>query len=140
MGMSVGTSEGSHMIEVNTTPLIDVMLCLLIILIFSVPIMTHAIKLDMPQIDPRTNKPIKPETIDLEIDFDGTLVWNGTIVPSLEALEGYFRSAAAQDTQPELHLRPDRRAKYEIVAKVLASAQRNRMTKMGFVNTNEFKD
>ena len=140
MGMSVGAKEGSHMIEVNTTPLIDVMLCLLIILIFSVPIMTHAIKMDMPQVAPPKKDIVKPDPIELEIDYDGTLVWNGTVVPDLDALEGYFRSAAAQEIQPELHLRPDRRAKYDIVAKVLAAAQRNRLKSMGFVNTSEFKN
>ena len=91
MGTSVAAKEGSHMIEVNTTPLIDVMLCLLIILIFSVPIMTHAINMDMPQIAQKKKDVIKPDPIELEIDFDGTLVWNGTIVPDLDALEGYFR-------------------------------------------------
>jgi biopolymer transport protein ExbD len=140
MGMSVGTGEGRHMIEVNTTPLIDVMLCLLIILIFSVPIMTHAIKMDMPQVSSHQNDVIKPDPIELEIDYDGTLVWNGTVVPDLETLEGHFRSAAAQEFQPELHLRPDRRAKYDTVAKVLAAAQRNRLKNMGFVNTSEFRD
>lgn len=140
MGMSVGAKEGSHMIEVNTTPLIDVMLCLLIILIFSVPVMTHAIKMDMPQLPSQRLDIVKPDPIDLEIDYDGTIVWNGNVVPNFDALEGYFRAAAAQQMQPELHLRPDRRAKYDVVAKVLAAAQRNRLEHMGFVNTSDFKD
>ena|ERR1700760_2977005 len=139
MAMSVGNAEGGVMCEMNTTPLIDVMLVLLVTLIVSLPVMTHAVKLDMPQ----TNQPPppdqqRPEVIDLEIDFDGTVVWNGTVVQSLNQLEGYFHEEANKDPQPEIHLRPDRRAKYDYVAKVLASAQRNRMKKIGFVNTAEF--
>ena len=139
MAMSVGTSSGAPMCDINTTPLIDVMLVLLVTLIVSLPVMTHAVKLDMPQ----TNQPPppqdqRPEVIDLEIDFDGTVVWNGTVVQNLQQLEGYFREESNKDPQPEIHLRPDRRAKYDYVAKVLASAQRNRMKKIGFVNTAEF--
>jgi len=140
MSMSVGGSgEGEAMCDINTTPLIDVMLVLLVTLIISLPIMTHAVKLDMP--DPRHPPPPqqnRPEVIDLEIDFDGTVVWNGTPVQSMDQLEGYFHTEAAKDPQPEIHLRPDRRVKYDFVAKVLASAQRNRMKKIGFVNNQEF--
>ena len=139
MAMSVGSSTGAVMCDINTTPLIDVMLVLLVTLIVSLPVMTHAVKLDMPQ----TNTPpppdqVKPEVIDLEIDFDGTVVWNGTTVPSLGQLEGYFRTESQKEPQPEIHLRPDRRVKYDYVAKVLAAAQRNRMKRIGFVNTAEF--
>ena len=140
MSMSVGSAgEGEAMCDINTTPLIDVMLVLLVTLIISLPIMTHAVKLDMP--DPRRPPPPqqqRPEVIDLEIDFDGTVVWNGTPVQSMDQLEGYFHTEAAKDPQPEIHLRPDRRVKYDFVAKVLASAQRNRMKKIGFVNNQEF--
>ena len=140
MSMSVGSAgEGEAMCDINTTPLIDVMLVLLVTLIISLPIMTHAVKLDMP--DPRRPPPPqqqRPEVIDLEIDFDGTVVWNGTPVQSMDQLEGYFHTEAAKDPQPEIHLRPDRRVKYDYVAKVLASAQRNRMKKIGFVNNQEF--
>jgi biopolymer transport protein ExbD len=114
---------------------------LLVTLIITLPVMTHAVKLDMPQMNqPPPPDQIKPEVIDLEIDFDGTVVWNGTPVPNLETLEGYFHTYADKDPQPEIHLRPDRRAKYDVVAKVLAAAQRNRMKKIGFVNTAEFAD
>jgi biopolymer transport protein ExbD len=141
MAMSVGSSDGEVMCDINTTPLIDVMLVLLVTLIVSLPIMTHAVKLDMP--DPRHPPPPqqqRPEVIDLEIDFDGTVVWNGTPVQSMQQLEGYFHTEAAKDPQPEIHLRPDRRVKYDFVAKVLAAAQRNRMKKIGFVNTAEFQE
>ena len=129
------------MCDINTTPLIDVMLVLLVTLIVSLPVMTHAVKLDMPNANnPPPPPDQQPEVIDLEIDFDGTVVWNGTPVASLEQLEGYFATETTKDPQPEIHLRPDRRAKYDVVAKVLAAAQRNHMKKIGFVNVAEFKD
>jgi biopolymer transport protein ExbD len=138
--MSVGNAGGGVMCDINTTPLIDVMLVLLVTLIVSLPIMTHAVKLDMPQNNNPPPPDQRPEVIDLEIDFDGTVVWNGTVVQSLGQLEGYFGEESKKDVQPEIHLRPDRRAKYDYVAKVLAAAQRNRMKKIGFVNTSEFHD
>ncbi|MFZ9304353.1 MAG: ExbD/TolR family protein [Steroidobacteraceae bacterium] len=141
MGMNVGSGdEGGAMCDINTTPLIDVMLVLLIMFIITIPVMTHAVKLDMPRPTNAPPPPVPPEIIDIEIDFDGTVVWNGTPVQNLDALEKYFRVESQQDPQPELHLRPDRRAKYDVVAKVLASAQRNRMKKIGFVNVSEFAD
>jgi biopolymer transport protein ExbD len=139
MSMQVG-GAGEEMCDINTTPLIDVMLVLLVTLIITLPVMTHAVKLDMPQ---NTNQPpptTPPEVIDLEIDFDGGVVWNGTPVPNLDTLESYFHTYADKDPQPEIHLRPDRRAKYDVVARVLAAAQRNHMKKMGFVNTAQFSD
>jgi biopolymer transport protein ExbD len=140
MAMSVGGSSGAPMCDINTTPLIDVMLVLLVTLIISLPIMTHAVKLDMPQSNNPPPPDQRPEVIDLEIDFDGTVVWNGTPVPSLQQLEAYFHTEADKPMQAEIHLRPDRRVKYDFVAKVLAAAQRNRMKKIGFVNTSEFND
>jgi len=140
MAMSVGSSEGGEMCDINTTPLIDVMLVLLVTLIVSLPIMTHAVKLDMPQANNPPPAELRPEVIDLEIDFDGTVVWNGSTVENLQTLENYFRSEASKEPQPEIHLRPDRRVKYDYVAQVLAAAQRNRMHRIGFVNTSEFRD
>ncbi len=140
MAMSVGASPGAVMCDINTTPLIDVMLVLLVTLIVSLPIMTHAVKLDMPQNSNPPPPDQRPEVIDLEIDFDGTVVWNGTPIQSLDQLEGYFQTEADKPVQAEIHLRPDRRSKYDYVAKVLASAQRNRMKRIGFVNTSEFRD
>jgi biopolymer transport protein ExbD len=141
MAMNVGGSAGGVMCDINTTPLIDVMLVLLVTLIISLPIMTHAVKLDMPNANnPPPPPDQRPEVIDLEIDFDGTVVWNGTVVQNVGQLEGYFNEEAKKDPQPEIHLHPDRRAKYDYVAKVLAAAQRNRMKKIGFVNTAEFRD
>jgi len=143
MAMAVGTSSEEEMCDINTTPLIDVMLVLLVMLIITLPVMTHAVKLDMPNAN---NPPPPPDQqampIDLVIDFDGTVVWNGNVVPgtpaNMNTLEQYFRSSASQTPQPEIHLRPDRHAKYDVVARVLASAQRNHMVKIGFVNVTEF--
>jgi biopolymer transport protein ExbD len=140
MGMSVGPSQDA-MCDINTTPLIDVMLVLLVTLIVSLPVMTHAVKLDMPNVNnPPPPPDQQPEVINLEIDGDGTVVWNGSPVQSLDQLQGYFATETSKDPQPEIHLRPDRRAKYDVVAKVLAAAQRNHMKKIGFVNVAEFKD
>jgi biopolymer transport protein ExbD len=141
MGMSAGSGSGDGLMsDINTTPLIDVMLCLLITIIYNVPPMTHAVKLDMPQASAPPPTQVKPEVVQIEIDFDGTILWNGNPVAGIEELERYLRSSAAQPLQPELHLLPDRRAKYEVVAKVLAAAQRHRMKKIGFVNTTQFRD
>jgi biopolymer transport protein ExbD len=134
--MSIGGGEDEPMMDINMTPLIDVMLVLLIMFIITIPVMTHAVKLDMPR---ASNAPsvVTPIVINLEIDFDGTVLWNGTPV-DLESLEGYFRREAANDPQPELHIRPSKRAKYDVVARVLASAQRNGMRKIGFVGNEQF--
>ena len=137
MSMSVGGDKGV-MCDINTTPLIDVMLVLLVTIIMTLPIQTHAVKLDMPL--PRPDQPpptVLPETINLDIDFDDSIYWNGNKVV-LTDLDGFFRQEAPKDPQPEIHLRPDKRAHYDMVAKVLAAAQRNHMTKIGFVNTTEF--
>ena len=137
MSMSVGSGgEDEPMMDINMTPLIDVMLVLLIMFIITIPVMTHAVKLDMPR---ASNAPslAEPVVINLEIDFDGTVLWNGTPV-EYEALEGYFRREAAMEPQPELHIRPSKRAKYDVVARVLASAQRNGMRKIGFVGNEQF--
>jgi biopolymer transport protein ExbD len=139
MAMSVGTASGAVMCDINTTPLIDVMLVLLVTLIISLPVMTHAVKLDMPNPNqPPPQNPTPPEVIDLEIDSDGTIAWNGTTIPGVETLDGYFHQEAVKDPQPEIHLRPEARAKYGVVARVLAAAQRNHMQKIGFTNVAEF--
>jgi biopolymer transport protein ExbD len=142
MAMSVGSaSDGEPIMDINTTPLIDVMLVLLIYLIISLPPATHAVKLDMPQ---ATNQPktetVKPEVISLEVDFDGTYLWNGTPVDSLATLESYFRQEAGKVPQPELHLRPNRRVKYDYVAQALAAAQRNDIRRIGFVGNEQFME
>ena len=141
MSMSVGESnDGDALCDINTTPLIDVMLVLLIMLILTLPVMNHAVKLDMPNPNapPPPPQQVQPEVIDLEIYSDGTIVWNGNTVPNLKTLEGYFQNEAGKDPQPEIHLRPDRRSRYDVTAQVLAAAQRNHMKRIGFVNVAEF--
>jgi biopolymer transport protein ExbD len=142
MSMNVPSAGAEEpMCDVNTTPLIDVMLVLLVMLIVTLPIQTHGVKLDMPIPRPPPEvPPPPPEVIELEIDFDGTIVYNTTPVPNIETLDSYFRREAAKDPQPEIHLRPNRRAKYDVVANVMASAQRARLVKMGFTNVAEFRD
>ncbi len=140
MGMSVGSSggEGAPMMEMNTTPLIDVMLVLIIMLIVTLPVMTHAVKLDMPRPD---NAPptVPPEVINILVDYDNTITWNGTPVPNLATLERYFKTESQKDPQPQVAIEADPRARYDAVAQVLASAQRNSMVKMGIVGTDKFQ-
>ena len=141
MAMSVGSGgEDEPMMDINTTPLIDVMLVLLIMFIITLPVMTHAVKLDMPQA--KSNPPPVTEVLEpirIDIDWDGSIIWNGSLV-QLEQLESYFRTEAARVPQPELHVRPERRANYDTVAKVLALAQRNGMQRIGFVGNEQFME
>jgi biopolymer transport protein ExbD len=138
MSMSVGESGNDEpMMEMNMTPLIDVLLVLLVMFIITIPVMTHAVKLDMPR--PNSTPPAtQPVVINLEIDFDGTILWNGSPIAGVDALDAYFRREAAADPQPELHIRPNKRARYDVVARVLASAQRNGLRKIGFVGNEQF--
>ena len=136
---TTSAAAGSVMCDINITPLIDVMLVLLVTLVISLPIMTHAVKLDLPHAPPSLQER-PPEVINLDIDFDGTVVWNGTTIASLQQLESYLHSEAQKDPQPQIHLSADRRVKYDYVAKVLAAAQHSRLKRVGFVNTGEFKN
>ena len=139
MAMSTSSSSGDDgsMMDINMTPLIDVLLVLLIYLIINLPVATHAVKLDMPtgKGSPPTSE---PEVIDLEIDFDGTYYWNGSPVADFATLEGYFRQESRKDPQPELHIKPNRSVKYNSVALALASAQRNQITRIGFVGNEQY--
>jgi len=137
MAMSIGEQDQS-MMDINTTPLIDVMLCLLILLIMTLPKMTDAVKLDMPRPN-QTQQPQPPVIVEVEVDFDGTVLWNGLPVDDA-TLASYFNTAASQSPQPEIHLRPNRRVKYDYVAKVLAMAQRLHVNKLGFVGSEQFLD
>ena len=143
MAMNVGTGGGGGdpevMVDINTTPLIDVMLVLLIMLIITIPIQTHAVKLNMPVGNPPP-PPVPPEVVTIEVDFDGTVLWNGEIVPDRPTLETKLRGAAAQPTQPEFHLRPNKLVTYKHVAGVMASAQRLGITKIGLIGAEQFLD
>ena len=139
MAMSVGSGSGDDevMVDINTTPLIDVMLVLLIMFIITIPIQTHAVKMNMPV--PSNAQPTKPpEIIRIDVDFDGTVGWNGEIVHSRGELEEKLRAVAAQPDQPEVHLRPNKLVTYKHVAGVMASAQRLGVTKIGLVGNEQF--
>ena len=140
MGMNVGSSgsgDPQEMVDINTTPLIDVMLVLLIMLIITIPVQTHAVRLDMPSASPPPAE-APPPVVELEIDFDGTILWNGNVVPDRRTLEGQLAQAAAQNPQPEFHIRPNKLVEYKYVAAVLASAQRLGVTNIGLVGNEQF--
>jgi biopolymer transport protein ExbD len=137
MAMQVGSSaDDASMCDINTTPLIDVMLVLLIVFIITIPVLTHAVKLDNPIGNPPPPT-VQPEVINLEIDFDGTILWNTTPI-DMATLISYLQSEATKVPQPEVHLKPNKRARYDVVAKVLAAAQRNGIKKIGFVGNEQF--
>lgn len=125
------------MMEINMTPLIDVMLVLLTLLIITLPIQTHAVKLDMPSNANHKSDVFKPVVVNLTVDFDGTILWNGSAVDRATLL-AYFSDAAEADPQPEIHLNPNKLAKYDAVAKVLADAQRLGVKKIGFTGLDQY--
>jgi biopolymer transport protein ExbD len=140
MAINLGSGgDGEVMVDINTTPLIDVMLVLLIMLIITVPVQTDAVKLDLP----RTDAPpalVKPQVVDLDIDFDGTITWNGVTIQDRATLETYLRGAARQSPQPEIHISPNKLVKYSYVAMVLAEAQRLGVVKIGLVGNEQFME
>ncbi len=141
MAMNVGTGGGSQdpevMIDINTTPLIDVMLVLLVMLIITIPIQLHAVNLNMPIGNPPP--PLEqPQVITIDVDFDGTVFWSGEQLANRAQLEERLVQAAAMAVQPEVHLRPNKLAEYKDVAAVMASAQRLGVTKLGLVGNEQF--
>ena len=138
MGMSVGSSsEDDMMVDMNTTPLIDVMLVLIIMLIITIPIQTHAVKMNMP-VGPSSTPPKPPEIVRIDVDFDGTIGWNGTVLADRADLENRLSQLAALPDQPEVHLRPNKLVTYKHVAMVMAEAQRLGVTKIGIVGNEQF--
>ena len=139
MAMVVGSKQrdADVMVDINTTPLIDVMLVLLIMLIITIPIQTHAVKLNMPVGKPPPTT-TQPQVVTIDVDFDGTIIWNGEQLSSRPELEARMRAAAAMAEQPEIHLRPNKLVKYRNVAMVMASAQRLGLTKIGIVGHEQF--
>jgi len=141
MGMNIGwgsgTGEQDIMLDINTTPLIDVMLVLLVMLIITIPIQLHSVNLNLPTGNPPPPL-VLPEIVKIDIDPAGAIYWNGEEVPNRAILEDKLKAAATQSVQPELHLRPDKAAKYEIVAGVMAASQRLGMTKIGIVGSEQF--
>ena len=140
MGMQIGSGSASAdpevMIEMNMTPLIDVMLVLIIMLIITIPIQNHAVNLNMPQ-GPSPVQPKEPVVVNIDVDFDGTVTWNGAAVNPSE-LDAKLAEAAAQPDQPEVHLRPVAVVPYKSVAAVMAAAQRLNVTKIGMVGNEQF--
>ena len=137
MNLNAGGDDDEPLVEMNMTPLIDVMLVLLIMFIITIPIQTHAVKMNMP-VGESTVPPKPPEIVRIDVDFDGTIGWNGEIVPDREQLEARLAQIAALPDQPELHLRPNKLVTYKVVAMILASAQRLGVTKIGIVGNEQF--
>ena len=141
MAMNVGSGGGSAdpdvIMDINTTPLIDVMLVLLVMLIITIPIQLHSVNLNMPVGNPPPPL-VLPEVVKIDVDDQSRVYWNGEVLPNRAALEDKLKEAATKQVQPELHLRPDKAAKYEIVAGVLASSQRLGLTKIGIVGSEQF--
>ena len=131
MAVSVGGDSSEPMVEPNVIPLVDIMLVLLIIFIITIPVMTHAVKIDLPR---EVNQPTvtKPENINLSIDFDGTIYWNESMIDRTKLLN-YVLQEAVKDPQPEIHIRADKRVRYEYVSEVLFSLQRGGLMKVGFI-------
>ena len=141
MAMNVGSGGSSGdpevMIDINTTPLIDVMLVLLVMIIITIPIQLHSVNLNMPTGNPPPPL-VLPEIVKLDIDGTGAVYWNAEPVPDRATLEQKMTEAGTHQPQPEIHLRPDKAAKYAIVAGVMASAQRIGLTKIGIVGSEQF--
>ena len=131
------SESNEPLVDINTTPLIDVMLVLLIMLIITIPVQLHSVNLNMPTVNPPPSE-VKPEVLRIDVDARSVVAWNGELLSDRAELERRMAQAAARAAQPEVHLRPDRKARYEVVAAVLASAQRIGLTKIGVVGSEQF--
>lgn len=132
-GKGVGAANHSApMSEINTTPLVDVMLVLLVIFIITAPLLTHAVKIDLPQASSQP-LPEKPQVISIAIDGAGTMYWNDVVIAHGD-LKGKLVEAATKKPQPELHIRADKETRYQLLAEVMADAQNAGITKLGFLS------
>lgn len=139
MSMNVGTGGGSEpevLMEINTTPLIDVMLVLLVMLIITIPIQLHAVNLDMPVGAPPTND-IKPPKIQIDIDENSVVYWQGEPV-NAATLEANMATIGQEATQPEVHIRPNKASQYAVFANVLSTSKRKGLTKMAVIGSEQF--
>jgi biopolymer transport protein ExbD len=142
--MNVGSGSGAKnadpepMMEMNMTPLIDVMLVLIIMLIITIPKQMHSVNLNMPVGNPPP--PTTPPTVvTIDVDFDGTILWDNVPIPDRGTLEAKMQNVASQADQPEVHLRPNKLVEYKYVAEVMATAQRLGVTKIGMVGNEQFQ-
>ena len=131
------SDDADVMVDINTTPLVDVLLVLLVMLIISIPVQLNAVQLEMPSAN-APPPPSEPRIVQLEVTPAGAFLWNGEFVGDRGELESRLKEAAAQADPPEIHLRPDPRAKYEAVAAALAGAQRLGLAKVGLVGSERF--
>jgi biopolymer transport protein ExbD len=141
MGMNIGQGSGSDepevMMDINTTPLIDVMLVLLIMLIITIPVQLHSVNLDMPVATPPVKK-LDPVIIKLEVDANDVMYWNGKALAGRADLDAKLQEAANLQPLPELHLRAHAKAHYETVVAVMANAQRLGLNKLGILGSEQF--
>jgi len=137
MAMSGGRDDGEPMMEMNTTPLIDVMLVLLIMILTTLPPQTHAVKIDLPQNTPPTDNNIDPVKNKLGIAADGQIYWNGGVIDKL-TLRQYLDATLRMNPEPELQFEPDPQSRYVVVDEVLAIIKRSKVTKMGFVGNERY--
>jgi biopolymer transport protein ExbD len=135
--MSMGSDEGEPMMEMNTTPLIDVMLVLLIMFIITIPIQTHAVKIDLPQNAPPTDSVIDPVKNKVAIDPAGIITWNGSSIDLL-TLRQYLQQSLRLPVEPELQFQPNAQTRYVTVDEVLAEIKRAGVTKLGFVGNEQY--
>jgi len=124
--------EERAMSEINTTPLVDVMLVLLIVFMITIPVITHTVPLELPKVRNLATQ-TKPENVNISVNRDGQIFWNLTMVPDTSALLEKLKVAALQKPQPEVHVRADGAARYETVGKVIFTAQRAGIQKVGFI-------
>jgi biopolymer transport protein ExbD len=139
MAMSGGRDDGEPMMEMNTTPLIDVLLVLLIMFIITIPIQSHAVKVDLPQPDPNQTNVVDSEKNKIAISADGVVTWNGATVDEV-TLRQYLDQTAAMSPEPELHFQPDANSRYDVVDGVLAIIKRSNVTKLGFVGNEQYRN
>jgi biopolymer transport protein ExbD len=144
MAMAAGTAEGEPMMDINTTPLIDVMLVLLIMFIITIPPQTHAVKLDLPQSNNPTPPPINPTKNTISTDAGGNVFWNGQPLPTgaagMVTLRQYIDLTKNLPETPELHLLPDPQTRYETIDNVLAVVKKSQAEKFGFEGNERYQD
>ncbi|AJP71363.1 ExbD/TolR family protein [Sphingomonas hengshuiensis] len=139
MAMAAGRDDDQPMMDLNTTPLIDVMLVLLIMFIITIPIQTHAVKVDLPQSNGAPQSPVEPEKNKVYIDANGNIFWNSVQIDDV-TLRQYLDASLQRDPEPELHFQPDPQARYEVVDHVLAIIKRANVTKLGFVGNEQYRN